>query len=62
MYLVEIDLEKWSRKVFKIYKSLKATEQKTVVLFDEASEQSLLSKRLLKLVVVLFNKQKGMSV
>ena len=49
-------MEKWTRKVFKIYKSLKQTEQKTVVKFDEASEQSLLSKRLLKLVIVLFNK------
>ena len=58
-FLAEFDTQKWSRKVFKIFKSLQKTEKK--ILNSPLTEnQFLMSKRVLKLVVVLYNLNHGM--
>lgn len=58
-FLAEFDTQKWSRKVFKIFKSLQKTEKK--ILNSPLTEnQFLMSKRVLKLVIVLYNLNHGM--
>ena len=58
--VVEFDKEKWARKVFKIYKSLKFTETKLNSYAAElVGDQTLLSKKLFRLVVVLYNLKQG---
>lgn len=55
---MDFDIEKWKRKVFKVYKGLLKTEKQCDKL---PKEQQLASKRLMKLVVVLFHLNSGMS-
>lgn len=55
---MDFDLEKWKRKVFKVYKGLLKTEKQCDKL---PTEQQLASKRMMKLVVVLFHLHSGMS-
>jgi hypothetical protein len=56
----EMCQEKWSRKVLKIYKKLKATEDKVKRdLETEFENYSFLGTRLFKLVLVLFKLRKG---
>lgn len=52
-------MSRWARKVFKIYKTLKLTEQRTISALN--LEQLPLSRKLLKLVVVLYNLRNGLS-
>lgn len=47
--VASFDKARWGRKVFKIYKTLRQAESKL------ASSEILLSKKLLKLVIVLYN-------
>jgi hypothetical protein len=51
------DKVKWGRKIFKIYKTLKQAESKCIIF----KSQVLLSKKILKLVIVLYNLKKGMA-
>jgi hypothetical protein len=59
MAVGDLDKERWGRKIFKIYKTLKKAEKKSIGQYN--SEQTLLSRKLFKVVVVLFNLQRGLS-
>ena len=51
----ELDQVKWSRKIFKIYKTLGGLEKKK-------HSEPFLSKKLFKLVLVLYKLRKGNDV
>lgn len=59
---MQLDKTRWGRKVFKIYKFLRLTESKAATFQEQSGfKLTLISKRLLRLVVVLFNLKQGMS-